>query len=201
MNGTKIVIDLDKFFCENYCNLEKYCKEKNIQLDELNDIYIKLKTNVILPTGMTAIEYTQYIKKSLWNRMLDNNKSYRKRMTVNYDDIGCLTENPNWIEVALFKIEDDNDDRLLYMEQIEYLTRMLFKFIEAKEFTDYEIFIFKSYFLVPKMTYKKLHNELGIDMMKIQRTIRNFKSEIKNNFIKWLRENEQRRNPDSNEIT
>lgn len=189
ITGKTITLDVDTFFSTNYCNLIQYCCDKNIELDELNEVYIKLKT-ISLPTGMTASEYHSYIKKSLWNRMLDNKKSLRYKNTVYSESICRLTDNQDWIEQALKAVDDDNEDSRLYTEQIEYLTKKLFQYIEKNGFTEYEVFIFKSYFLVPKMTYKKLNEEIGIDMTKIQRTIRMFKHSIKTNFIKWLADND-----------
>jgi len=182
----KTVIDLDTFFSLNYTNLLAYCYDRNIEPDNVNEVYIKLKGNTY-PTGMTIQEYNFYIKKSLWNLMLDEKKSLRFRNTVSFEDV----EKQDYeMERALQEIHINEEDSLLYREQTEWLTKMLFRFIEVRGFTEYEIFIFKSYFLVPKMTYKKLNSDVGIDMNRIQRTIRKFKAEIKTDFITWIKQHE-----------
>ena len=188
MNGTgKTVINIDEVFNLSYTNLTSFCKEKNIEIDELHHVYIKLKTTTI-PTGMTISEYNSYIKKSLYNNFLDKKKSLLYRKTANFDDTDVQRYE---LEKALYELNKDEQDLLVYREEIEWLTKKLFRFIDEKGFTDYEIFLFKSYFLVPKQTYAKLNKDLNIDMSKIQRTIRKFKFVIRMDFLNWLKNNDK----------
>lgn len=176
------IIDLDTFFNLNYANLQVYCRDKKIPEDNVHEIYIKLKSN-IYPTGMTVIEYNQYIKKSLYNLMLDEKKSLRYKSTL---QLPYSRELNLEIEENLQRQNNYDEDTKRYNQEIEWLSKMLFRFIQLKGFNEYELYIFKSYYLVPKMTYRKLNEKTGISTDKIQLTIRKFKFEIKNNFINWL---------------
>lgn len=182
------IINLDTFFNLKYIELQRYCKDKKIPEDNVHEVYLKLRSN-IYKTGMTITQYNQYIRKSLYNLMLDEKKSlkYRSELRLPYS-----RELKNEIETVLQRQKAEEESTKAYYDEIEWLTKMLFRFIDVKKFNEYELFIFKSYFLVPKMTYKKLNDNTGVSMDKIQLTIRKFKSEIKDNFILWLNNGEER---------
>ena len=175
---------VNDFYIKRYNNLIGYCNDKNIEHDFLNDVYLKMiKVFTGDTSNLSDKEYYSYTIKSLWNLMLDNEKSLRKRRTVHY------TDSPNIQDELEYKlqIEEQYDkDTILYKEEIEYLTKMLFKYIQDQDYDDKEIYIIKSYFLEDKMTYKKLELKININLHKIKRTIRFFKNDVKTNFIPWL---------------
>jgi hypothetical protein len=178
-------MEINEFFNKYYTDLTIYCDDKNLSHDYLNEVYLKMyKKFYGEQHKLPAKEFYSYVVKSLWNLVLDEKKSIKYKNTLHYntDDVSIIAQ----VEEHLILQSRYNEDDNLYNEEIEFLTRMLFKYIKEKGYDDKDVYIIKSYFLENKMTYHKLEIKIGINISKIKRVIRGFKNDVKTNFITWL---------------
>lgn len=170
--------NVDAYFCNNYDKLITYCNKYNLDHDMINDSYIKVKKLSYL-TGLTEQQLFMYVRRSMWNQLRDEKKMLSRRGTVIcYDDVDkCELEN---------KLDQENWNEELYRRELEFVTRMLFVYIDKCEmFNDIDVFILKAYAFT-NVTYVELEKTIGVSKDVCKKTMRKFRNELKNNFINWL---------------
>ncbi|MFW6242806.1 MAG: hypothetical protein ACOC2W_01470 [bacterium] len=171
---------IDIHFQENYDTIIEFCNKYNIEHDKINDVYLKMNNNACKLSGLTQTEFIRYVKTSIYNRIYDEQRVKKRRgYNVYIDDV-----NRDKIEKRL---EEENFDNKTYLDEIQYLTKMLFKYInERKIFTDKEIFVLKNYAFTTK-SYSKLEKELNISKNFCKKTMMKFRNDLRNNFVDYLK--------------
>lgn len=179
----------DTWITANYNDLQKYCKKYRIEEDILNTVYINVR-DIIQRSGFTNTYYQTYVKRAIRNLQINEAKKNNNKHFIDSDN----EDYTNTIEERLQDNDETEKDTQEYREELMYLSKMIFKFLDEK-FTDEEDkFIFRCYYLMEgRMTYAKLQGMTGFEKSKCTRIIQNFKQEIRQNFLNWLKENGRQR--------
>lgn len=187
---TEDVKRFNAWFGENYYLLQKYCKRYKIEEDYLHESYCNIQQR-ILKSGYTESFWLTYVKRTIHNMRVNEKKKINGR---HYVEIGN-EDYTNSIENQLQLQDDIEKDNAQYIEDVMFFSRMMFKYIDTRGYTDEDKFIFRCYYLMPKrFTYKKLHDMTGINKNHCTKTIQAFKSDIRNNFLNWLKDDRSRSN-------
>lgn len=173
------ITTVDSYFNCNYEKIKDYCNKYNIDEDKINDVYVNMKKRLTSLTGLTDTEYFQYVRRSIWNSIRDDARKRKRRgFNVYIED-----ENVNLIEKKLLEEDFNNQE---YINEIQYLTKMLFKYIDERGiYDDREVFILKSYAWTTK-SYDQLEKEIGISKNICKKTMMKFRNDLRFNFVKWL---------------
>lgn len=195
---TKQVREFDNWFGDNYVILQKYCKRYRIDEGILNETYLNTKAR-ILRSGYTENYYLTYVKRAIHNLNINEKKRLCNRQhVIDYD----CTDYTNTIENKLQDIDSEQKDSQVYDEDIMYFSKMLFKYIDSRQYSVEDKFIFRCYYVMQgRMTYAKLTEMTGVNKNTCTKIIKTFKQDIRINFLNWLKqiEHEQRRNYIDNE--
>jgi RNA polymerase sigma factor (sigma-70 family) len=187
MSGTTVMLQsFDKFVQHNYPKLLTHAMvvTKNYEdaSDLLHNVYIKIKQRII-ESGYTTQRYITYFCTAISNTFFAERKAKKNR--IGYVDIDeCYLD--------LEKILEHNDESWQQQEEFhqekEYLTKMIFKFLENK-YNDKEIYIFKCYYLFypERMTYQKLSDQTGVSITYCSKIIKEIKMDIHQNLFKFIK--------------
>lgn len=177
--------DVDTWYNTNYFKLKNYCEKYKIEEDKINDTYLKLK-KIEYITGLTESELFMYVRKSLWNLIRDEHKKTKRRgHNVSIEDVDY-----NTIEAKLNELEHNSED---YHNELQWLTKKMFEYIDQRGiFTDYEVFILKSY-VWTDVTYAELEEKIGISQDICKKTMRKFRQDLRFNFLRWLNNDHSKR--------
>lgn len=180
----------DNWISCNYNDLLRYCKKYRIENDYLNDVYLNVRSRILL-SGYSGTQYTTFIKRSIHNLRINEAK---KRNGKHFIEIGN-EDYINTIENQL-QLEDEIDkDNKQYIEDVMFFSRMMFKYIEARGYNEEWNFIFRCYYLMKgRMTYAKLHLMTGYNKNHCTKVIQTIKQDIRNNFLDWLKDDKRRNN-------
>lgn len=170
-------IKLNKFFIHQYGWLHNYCTllNKNNADEILHETFIKLSKRMKKPftgniTGYTIISLNNTMKSLLKNNNINDIEQHQKEL-----------------EHFLQDRDVDNVDRINYLENIQYLSKNIFNYLE-KYYSEKDVYIFKIYFLNKKMTYKKVRTITDYSESTISNTIKVIKKDLKKNLIKYIDE-------------
>lgn len=173
----------DKWISCNYDNLLRYCRRYRIEYDELNETYLNVK-NRILISGYTGNQYMTFVKRSLRNLNINESKKLKNKYFVDIDN----EDYTNTVENTLQEVDETEKDTQLYREEVLYLSKMIFKYIEEKKYNSEWCFVFRCYYLMPqRFTYKKLKDMTGIHMSQCTTIIKTMKKDIRTEFLIWLK--------------
>lgn len=182
----KDVDEFDKFFEKNYSKLKHLCESKGIELDILNDSYLKLR-EFVNQNGFNEENYLWYCYRTIVNQ----NTNYKKSLFYNHL-VYIERESPFWENIAEDMSEDANEERR------QFIAYHLFKYLSTEiKCSNFEIYLFKIYYLSKgKMTYSRIRNNYGVSKSTTSRILRKIKKELKEGFPKYLeeKEHEHRRN-------
>lgn len=177
--------DVQRFntwFSVNYNTLQRYCKKYRYDEEILHDVYINIHDR-ITRSGYTESYFMTYVKRSIRNLRINEGKKQNNKHWIDIDDEDYC----NTIENKLIEEDEFEKDTQQYREDIMYFSKMLFKFINDRKYTDEWQFIFRCYYLMPnRFTYNKLTVMTGIDKSKCTRIIKTMKKDIRDNFETWL---------------
>ena len=172
----------DNWIAINYNDLQNYCKRYRIEEDLLNDVYINIKDR-ILRSGFTESYFQTYVKRALRNLMINEGKKQNGKYYIDVHDNNFT----NIIEGRLKEKDEIEKDTQHYREEIMYLSKMIFKYINEKKYDDEWQFVFRSYYLMPqKFTYAKLTQMTRINKNTCTKIIQTMKKDIRTNFLTWL---------------
>lgn len=175
------------WFGDNYKLLSKHCKRYRIEEDYLHECYYNIQQRIV-KSGYTGSQYITFVKRSLKNYEINEKKKNNNKYFIEIDN----TDYTNTIEDKLQDKDCEEKDTLKYREDLLYFSKMLFKYIETvKKYDEEWQFVFRCYFLMPKrFTYAKLTIMTGINKNKCTKIIQTMKSDIKDNFINWLKQHD-----------
>lgn len=181
MNRDDEVKKFNKFFNDKYEHLLNYCDRYDYPQDLLHHAYEKT-LNKIKKSGWEGSNnyYTTYIINTIVNTYINEKKhSYNKKTDFIIDNEDYYCDVVDSIDVS----------EEMYIQN-QYIVSKLFKYIQYKlQATEEEVMIFKLYYLSnEKMTYKKINKLTGINKNRITRILKKIKTELNNNFINYLRE-------------
>ena len=180
----------DNWISFNYNDLLRYCKKYRIENDYLNDVYLNVRSRILL-SGYSGTQYTTFIKRSIHNLRINEAK---KRNGKHFIEIGN-EDYTNTIETQLQLEDEIEKDTQAYREDVMFFSRMMFKYIEARQYNDEWQFIFRCYYLMPnRFTYAKLHTMTGYNKNHCTKVIQTMKQDIRNNFLDWLKDGSTRNN-------
>jgi len=175
-------MDLDNYYKKNINVLNQFCEKYNLQEDYISDTYIKLK-KTLTNSGLTEQDYFRIIRRSVWNRFIDDTRNKYNRVMVNLVDDDT---HRNQIEKSLRDRDEWDADGKLYAWEMEYLSRMLFQYIESTgNYSDIEVFIFKTY-AINGYTYTEIHDKFGISVDVGKKIMQKFRKDLRQNFIKFV---------------
>jgi hypothetical protein len=187
---TNDVIYYNNWFADNYHGLQKYCKRYRINEDILNDVYINVRER-ILRSGFTESYYTTYVKRSIRNLKINEEKKCNGRHFVDCDS----EDYTNTVENKLQNIDETDRDTQQYREEIMYLSKKIFEYLQTQRYDDNWNFVFRCYYLMPnRFTYSKLHAMTGINKNACTKIIQTMKKDIRINFLIWLNSDNRRIN-------
>jgi len=188
-----MIEDVQRFnnwFSVNYCVLQKYCKKYRIDEDTLQDVYVNIYDR-ILRSGYTESYFMTYVKRSIRNLRINEAKKLNNKHFIDYHD----EDYTNSIEATLQDKNDEERDTLQYREDIMYFSKMMFKYINDRHYSDEWQFVFRCYYLMEgRMTYAKLTLMTGINKNSCTKIIQTIKGDIRQNFLQWLKDDERRNN-------
>lgn len=190
MKHEQEIRQFDTWISSHYECLQSYCNKYHIPEDILNNAYIKMKDRIVR-SGYTSTQYMTYVKTTIGNLQKNEQKKWNNKFFVDVED----EDFENTIEDKLLNDDEDEKATQQYREDVMYFSMMLFKYIMyEKKYDDEWQFVFRSYYLMPqRFTYKKLTAATGYNKNHCTKIIQTMKSDIKENFINWLKD-EQRRN-------
>ena len=190
ISGVTDVKRFDNWFGNNYYTLQKYCERYNIEEDILNDVYINVHDR-IERSGYTESYFMTYVKRSIRNLRINEGKKNNGKHWIDYDNEDYATT----VETKLREEEETDADTQQYREDVMYFSKMMFKYIENRQYNDEWQFVFRCYYLMEgRMTYNKLNKMTGLDKSKCTRIIQTIKKDIRQNFLQWLNNGERRNN-------
>lgn len=173
----------NSWYSSNYNKLWNFAKRNKISQDLMHSSYIKI-VEKIEKSGYQTNQYMTYCKRSMVNMSINDSKKSKQHF-VDTDDSDFKTN----IEMKLLEIHNDQLDSMEYQEQIMYLSKMLFSYIDSCNYSDQEKFIFRSYFLVSgRVTYKKLHEITKINKNILTKTLTKMKRDIRENLECYIKE-------------
>ena len=182
VTGSTDVQRYDTWFKNNYCTLQDYCRKYRIEEDILQDVYINVHDRIIR-SGYTESYYMTYVKRSIRNLRINEAKKENGKYWIDYDNEDYSAT----VEAKLREEEETDIDTQQYREEVMYFSKMMFKFIEKREFNQEWQFVFRCYYLMSgRMTYNKLTVMTGMDKSKCTRIIQTIKKDIRENFLQWL---------------
>jgi len=185
-------MDLTTYYNKNIDTLNQFCDKYNIPRDYVSDTYLKIK-DVLIKSGLTEQQYFNFIRKTIWNRHIDEKRrpSFKYVKDIHYHTKYCDNISSNAFFEAAKREQDDWDSQSQrYYEELEYLTRNLFKYIEKhKNYNEIEIFIFKAY-CISGYTYREMEDKFGLRQTRCKETMRKFRKDIRNNFINYIENGE-----------
>lgn len=190
---TGFTADLHRFnvwFNCNYSVLQKYCKRYRIPEDTINDVYISTHDR-ITRSGFTESYFTTYVKRSMRNLRINEAKKVNGRHMIDFNDLDYL----NTIEVKLQETDEIEKDTLQYREDVMLFSKMMFKYIQERQYNEEWQFIFRCYYLMPnRFTYAKLHTMTGYNKNHCTRVIQTMKKDIRDNFLNWFKDGQRGNN-------
>ena len=168
-----------------YKNLINWSKRNHIETDIVHDSYLKV-IDRISKNGFVGDAYITYTKFSIKNYKINLSKKENNLFFLTIDDQDWVTT----IENVLLEKDFENDQSLIYQDELLFFSKALFKFLEHKKYNEEWMFIFKSYYLTPnRFTYKKLTEATGVNKNKCTLIISTMKKDIKENLLNWVKEN------------
>jgi len=185
----------DRWFEENYEILQEYCHRFRISEDILNDVYINVKDR-ITRSGFTESYYTTYVKRSIRNLQINEAKKLNGKYYIEFDNEDYSVTVENQLQ---FQQETD-DDTKQYREEVMFLSKKIFEYLMyEKRVSEESLWVFRCYYLMSgRMTYKKLNVMTGINKNTCTKIIKEIKTDIRTNFLTWLK-NDEIRNSRSND--
>lgn len=178
----------DNWISCNYNGLLRYCKKYRIEEDYINDVYLNVRNRILL-SGYSGTQYTTFIKRSIHNLRINEAK---KRNGKHYIEFGN-EDYENTIETQLQLEDEIEKDTQQYREDVLFFSRMMFRYINEKQYDDKWQFIFRCYFLMEgRMTYQKLTAMTGYHKNLCTRVITTIKNDIRQNFLIWLKDDKRR---------
>ena len=188
--------DLNRFnmwFGQNYPILQKYCKKYRIEEDYIHESYCNIAQR-ILRSGYTENFFMTYVKRTIHNMRVNDKK---KENGKHFIEIGN-EDYTNTIENQLQLEDEIEKDTAQYREDVLFFSRMMFKFINEKQYNEEWQFIFRCYYLMPnRFTYAKLHTMTGYNKNHCTKVIQTMKQDIRQNFLTWLNNDNRRNNCDN----
>ena len=172
---------LTEFYEKNIDVLNAYCNKYKINEDHVSNTYLKLK-RTLTASGLTEQDYYRFIRRSIYNSHLDEKQMLYTRKTFNYVDDKHKT---NQIETALRERDEWDIEGKQFAWELEYLTRMLFKYIDTQNYSEMEVFIFKSY-AISQFSYKEINEKFGITIDTAKNIMRKFRKDLRANFLKYV---------------
>lgn len=173
----------DNWIIANYCTLQKHCKRYRIDEDELNDTYLNVKKRILL-SGYTGSQYMTFMKRSLRNLQINKRKKLNGRFYVDIENEDYI----NTIENTLQNIDETEKDTQQYREDVLFLSKKIFQYINEKSYNSEWQFVFRCYFIMNgRMTYAKLTQMTGINKNLNTKIIQTMKNDIRTGFLSWLK--------------
>ena len=172
---------LDEFYDQHINRIKDYCNKYKINEDHISNTYFRLRKTLI-SSGLTEQDYFNIIRRSVWNSHLDEKQMLYTRKTFNYVDDKHKT---NQIETALRERDEWDIEGKQFAWELEYLTRMLFKYIDTQNYSEMEVFIFKSY-AISQFSYKEINEKFGITIDTAKNIMRKFRKDLRANFLKYV---------------
>jgi len=184
MNEDK-VNEFDKYFNVNYIKIKRSAKtlmkHSEDYEDVLHNVFLTIRDR-ISRKGFEGNKYGGYIYISLMNEFKLAKNKEKKNITLDIDDEVIM----NIAEWCILEDENSYQSHLNYVEENEYITKVLFEFI-GKNFNEKECFIFRTYYLSKdKMTYKRLADITKYEYSTLQQMIKEIKKKIRLEFIFYL---------------
>ena len=176
---------LEQYYNKNIDVLNAFCNKYNLQEDYISDTYIKVR-NTLTQTGLTEQDYFKYIRRAIWTRFIDDTRLKYNKVMINVID---ETSYQKQIEKSLRDRDEWDNEGKLYAWEMEYLSRMLFQYIEkVGTYSDIEVFIFKTY-AINGYTYTEIHNMFGISIDVGKKIMQKFRKDLRENFLNYVDEN------------
>jgi len=184
MNEDKVK-EFDKYFNANYIKIKRSAKtlmkHSEDYEDVLHNVFLTIRDR-ISRKGFEGTKYGGYIYISLMNEFKLSKNKEKKNITLDIDDEVIM----NIAEWCMEDYENSYQSHLNYVEENEYITKVLFEFI-GKNFNEKECFIFRTYYLSKdKMTYKRLADITKYEYSTLQQMIKEIKKKIRLEFIFYL---------------
>ena len=184
MNEDKVK-EFDKYFNVNYIKIKRSAKtlmkHSEDYEDVLHNVFLTIRDR-ISRKGFEGNKYGGYIYISLMNEFKLSKNKEKKNITLDIDDEVIM----NIAEWCMEDYENSYQSHLNYVEENEYITKVLFEFI-GKNFNEKECFIFRTYYLSKdKMTYKRLADITKYEYSTLQQMIKEIKKKIRLEFIFYL---------------
>jgi DNA-directed RNA polymerase specialized sigma24 family protein len=194
MTGETLYMDLvksfDSFFADKYSKLlneaVSITQHYDYSADMVNDAYLKVRQR-IWNSGYTGNNYHGFVWQSISNewKVLCNRKKIRTFIDIHdeenhFDDVQKAEE-------VLLENKQLDDLREEQYQKIEFIVRMLFRFIETN-YGEKQSYLFKTYFLCGD-TYEQLSKRTGVNIAIISKTIKPMKKDLKYNFETYLKNN------------
>jgi len=194
MCNTQAVTEFDNWINCNYQDLIKYCKKYRINEDILPQVYLNIRDR-IERLGYSGDTFMTYIKHSITFYRINEAKKNNNKHFIDFQDEDYTIS----IDNKLLNEDYDEKKTREYRENVMYLSKMLFIYLNKKEYPDDWQFVFRCYYLMEeKMTYSKLRDMTGINKNKCTTIIQTMKKDIKENFQTFLND-ESRRSNSSND--
>jgi len=184
----------DRWFTENYEMLQEYCHRFRIEEDILQDVYINVHDRIIR-SGYTESYYMTYVKRSIRNLRINEAKKNNGKHWIDYDNEDYSTT----VETKLQDERETDYDTQQYREEVMFLSKKIFEYLmHERRITEENLWVFRCYYLMDgRMTYKKLHVMTGINKNTCTKIIKEIKTDIRMNFLTWLRDDERRSSRDN----
>lgn len=185
---------LEEFYNKNINQLNDLCDKYKWGRDLIGDTFPKVRENLSQLTGLTETDYFRYIRRAIYNKMIDNTRCKQNKVIYYSYDENPIDEQQqylqNTIEQQLIDNQEYEEDSKLYYMENEYLSRLLFKYIEqSKNFNEIETFIFRTYAL-SGLTYKEIEDRFKLPKDKPKNVMRKFRKDLKTNFITYVKQHD-----------
>jgi len=188
-----LTLQLNNLYIHHYPYLLKFSKKITQQVnrnrhiktdykDFPNQAYIKIIDKInknnwkIVNHNITGLTLT-----IIRNLIIDENKQNKN----NYGMFDSFNPEIEKILQDKIIIEEDN---INYRNDLEYISKMLFKYLELK-YSEKDIYIFRVYYLTSKSTYKKVSYLTKYHFTYISQIIKKIKMDLKSNFENYLKNN------------
>ena len=179
----------NNYFSNNYNGLVKYTimigqsvnlieKRERWAKDILHDSYLKINNRLTM-SGFTG-NLTGYTMITINNALISHYNKVVKTIPIEIN-----TDSIDNIEDILLAQEQEHKERVVYQNEIEIISRNIFRYLSTR-YNDKQKYIFRTYFLNKKMTYKKVKKTTGYSLGFISETIKKIKQDLKYNFTHWM---------------
>lgn len=153
--------------------------------DIIHDVYLKVRDR-ISRDGYDGDNFMGYLYRTFQNelRLAKNREKKIKHLDIDDENIAFITD---WV---MLDNEEIKTSTVEYREDILYITKMLFSFLNL-HFSEKEQYLFRTYYLSKqKMTYKDLAKQTKYEYNSCDSIIKDMKKKIRLDFLNWLHNND-----------